>query len=103
VRPVLIDGDRAAKSGEASRACDGVDAGAGHSARAVLGVDELPVGGLERSDSLVDGDLHLTGRGSCGSGGRVDRAVTAMDRVPPGATPVAIRCSIASTDPTTWA
>jgi hypothetical protein len=80
--PVPNDDDRAATSGEASRADDGVDAGAGHSARAVLGDDELPAGGVERSDRLVDGDLHLTGRGSCGSGGRVDRAVTDQEQGP---------------------
>jgi hypothetical protein len=61
--------------------------GAGHGPRAVLGDDELPAGGIERSDRVVDGDLHLTGRGSCGSGGRVDRAVTDQEQGPAGRDP----------------
>ena len=81
---------------------DGVDAGAGAGPPAVLGDDELPAAGVERGDRIVHGDLHLTGRGSGGAGGRVDRAVADQEQAPPGATPAAIRCTISSTDPATW-
>jgi hypothetical protein len=69
------DGDRVATSGQTARAYHGVDAGAGRRPRTILGDDEFPTAGIERGDRRFDRDLHLAGRGRCGSGGRVDRAV----------------------------
>ena len=47
---------------EPTGADHGVDAVAGR-ARAFLGDDDLPAGGLERADHVVDRDLHLTRSG----------------------------------------
>ncbi|MDT4926291.1 MAG: hypothetical protein QOG01_4004 [Pseudonocardiales bacterium] len=61
---------------------DGVDASSGSGPRPVLGANQLPVAGVERGDCVVDGDLHLTGRGRRGPGCRVNRTVTNHEQRP---------------------
>jgi hypothetical protein len=53
---------RGATSGESSRADHSTDAGTCDGARTVLGDDELPAAGIERSGRGVDGDLYLIAR-----------------------------------------
>jgi len=68
----------------------------------MIGDDQLPPAWIEGCERGLDGDLNLPGRGRRRSGGRVDRAMANQEQVPPGATPVAIRCIISSTDPAMW-
>ncbi len=79
------------------------DTGAGHGTWAVVGDDGLSAGGIACSDRLIDGDLHLTGRESCGSGGRVDRAVADQEQASRRARPPSqSRCTISSIATATW-